>query len=321
MQVVSLTTPYMSGPKGLRGWPSIQHLDLRTDVATLLQNINMQVLVQLKTLNLQTDGWTTYPPPMNRLDLDLTCARSLRRLHIESWSPRSIKVATGCQVFAKWQCIDGEALEWLRSPCWRSTGINLVALHVEDKQAQSYGPDQVEAIRTIIECHDRLEAVVINTVKVGSEEMPLNVTSGHHRRAEIPLSVEITTSEGCWLHLGDTSPLSKALVLKTKGPLHVKTPVSRLLRWFALEGPSASSDGKGSSSLQWQLAEAMYKFYANSQDNPNMEDGAANHGNHDGAAAAGGATSFAAECAAGMGIGCLLSSPFLVFTIIVVICS
>ena len=146
--------------------------------------------------------------------------------------------------------------------------------------------------------HDGLESLIIDTVKLGSKEVPLKVTS-HDLK-----SVEITTSEGCWLHLGDTSPLGKTLVLNTKGPLHVGTEVSRQLRWFDLDSPSSSSVGEGSSSLQWQLAEAMYTWCAKTQNNPNMEDDIADDDNAAGAADADvGADDDAAACC------CLILAP------------
>ncbi len=109
----------------------------------------MQAFGQLKTLQLR--AWRSFSLSINALDFDISCVLGLRRLHIEGWSPRSIRVATGCQVYAKWPRTDESAAEWLRSPCWRSPGFHLASLHVEDECTQAFGPDEVNAIQTILE--------------------------------------------------------------------------------------------------------------------------------------------------------------------------
>ena len=58
--------------------------------------------------------------------------------------------------------------------------------------------------------------------------------------------------------MDDTILHNKYLVLDIEGPLHFGISAAPIgLQWYALEGGRASSIGKGSLSLQWQLAEAL----------------------------------------------------------------
>ena len=226
----------------------------------------MQAFSQLKTLRLC--AWRDHPWSINSLDLDMACVQSLRRLHIEDWSPKIITVAKGCRVYAKWQRRDKRALEWLDSPCWGSSDIALASLHVEDKYRWSFQPsqDEVDAIQTILQCHDELKSLTIDSITLESEEVPLILASHDPRTIGVFLRADITTKHGCWLHLHDTSPVSENLSLNTKGPLHVGTTVSGRLQWFALEGSSASSAGEGPAALQWQLSKAMHRYCSQRQE-------------------------------------------------------
>ena len=241
----------------------------------------MQAFSHLETLRLR--AWRSFPFSVNSLDFDISGVQRLRHLHIEDWSPRSIITAPGCRIYARWHAAEPHSLkpigvatrQWLQSPCWRASGTNLAALHVE--HSLGFGPTGVRAIQTILECQHGLERVTINTAagSLGTEEIPFTVPSHDITNLDKLLRVEISTSSGCWLLVRDTMPLGKTVTMDTEGPLHVCTPVSRRLRWYFLEGGSASSTAEGQSSLQWQLANAIMLSHANSRrgvTNPNMED-------------------------------------------------
>ena len=274
MQVASLTTPLIGYP-GFQAWASVEHVYLETDVADLLQRFDMQAFSHLKTLRLR--AWRSFPFPVHSLDFDMSGVQSLRQLHIEDWSPRSITVAPGCRVYAKWHAAGSPVLQirqWLQSPCWRASGTDLAALHV--KYSKGFGPNGVRALQTILECQHGLERVTIHTAgSLGTKAVPFAVPSHEITNLEKLLRFEISTSSGCWLLVHDTTPLGKTVTLDTKGPLYVRTPVSRSLRWYALEGSSASSVAEGQSSLQWQLANAIMMSRTKSRrgaNNPNLED-------------------------------------------------
>ena len=122
MQVVSLTTHKVCCPRQmdsrLRITPSVRHLDLKTRIDVLLENLDLPAFPQLETLKLR--AWTHTIHPCDSMDLDLTGVQSLGQLHIENWAPRSISVTRGCRVHAVWQYAKArcfEELDWLGSPC------------------------------------------------------------------------------------------------------------------------------------------------------------------------------------------------------------
>ena len=79
-------------------WPLLRCLELETSITSFLQGTDMQAFSQLHTLKLRAWGAASWP--ISEGDLDLTSLPSLRRLHIENWSPESISVTTRCRVHA-----------------------------------------------------------------------------------------------------------------------------------------------------------------------------------------------------------------------------
>ena len=92
--------------------------------------------------------------------------QSLRRLHIEDWSPKAINVSAGCQGDAFWYrsgYMMKETQEWLSSPCWRAPGINLASLVVPRGNLHVVTMISVDHIHQIVECHNELERLKIGS--------------------------------------------------------------------------------------------------------------------------------------------------------------
>ncbi len=270
MQVVTLTTPYIHSYL-LNTWPSIRHLDLETHIPDLLLHVDMRAFTQLETLRLRS--WGLIPASINSIHLDLSQVHSLRLLHIENWSPKSINVTSGCQVYAKWEDPQEypehpeDQPDWLLSPAWTAWSSNLVSFHLEEDYERS-AHDAVHALHTIMECHERLKSLRLAVYDVGSRQTPLTFPASHLKGLRASLTVEITTTVGCWIQLDDMTPFSNQLVLNIRGPLHIGFPAALgSMLWHHLEGASASSRGEGPESLWGQLANAIPEVH-----NENPED-------------------------------------------------
>ncbi len=98
MQVASLQAASISG-SDLGAWPMLRHLDLETDIDHLLQCTDMQAFPLLESTRLCSFRDTG---SVNQVDLHLLHVQSLRRLHIEDWSPRTLTVPVSCEVHAVW---------------------------------------------------------------------------------------------------------------------------------------------------------------------------------------------------------------------------
>ena len=268
MQEVELKTPYIHCYL-LSTCCSIRHLDLETHIPDLLQHVDMRAFTQLETLRLRS--WRTIACSVNRVDLDLLQVQSLRHLHIENWSPKSLNVAPRCRVYVKWE----EPQEWCPQeplplyPCCTDPGINLVSVHMDLKVILI-----ANALHVVLECHRGLESLRLAFTKVGSIEAPLHFPAAYLQGLRAPLTVEISTTGGCWLQLNAMTPFSNKLVLNTTGLVHVGIlDASGSMLWRSLEGPSASSTGEGPESLWGQLANAIPEVH-----NVNPEDNGAAHG-------------------------------------------
>lgn len=216
------------------------------------------------------------------IDMDLSCVRSLKCLHIEDWSPKSIKVAAECRVHAAWQQ-PKKGQEWLLSPCWRADGTRLASLHVYAKRVG--GHEVMRAFRTMLRRNDGLELLVIVTGDLGSRKVPLAFPPYCFDSLKAPLRVELDTWGEGWLHLNDSGALGRIVVFNVSGALHVGIPAAARTRqkvctqWYALVGRSQFTMGEGSP-LYLQLP-ALAKLAAQAlsiakkPDNPNMEDIAA----------------------------------------------
>ncbi len=176
-----------------------------------------------------------------------------------------------CRVYAKWETplVKYAQDVWSLSPCWTDPSINLVSFHMYEVGSRLAKGGQLYAI---LERHDRLESVRLDLIRVGSVDAPLTFPAAYLQGLRAPLTIEIITSNGCWLHLDDMTPFSGKLVLNTKGPLHVGIPTARgSMVWHHLEGASASSVGEGPDSLWRQLTDAIEEH------NQALEDKAAAH--------------------------------------------
>ena len=152
------------------------------------------------------------------MDLDLSKLRSLRHLHIDNWSPRSISVAAGCRVHASWRPpLQGR--EWLLSPCWQRPGISLASLQVNIAGISMLTPGHTQAIQTILWCQTGLELLRVESATLGSKDMPLIFPRESIERLKTPLRVDICTTHGCWVDKSSI-PASKHMVIKTVGPVY-----------------------------------------------------------------------------------------------------
>ena len=152
----------------------------------------------------------------------------LPRLEIENWSPKNIKVAAGCRVYAVWQppatasvTMKLKIHSWLQSPCWRAPGTNLAALHIEHLMWHHADAIQLSAICAILECQHELETLRIEVLCLGSSVMLLNMFFPYFKGMKTPLRVDICTEAGCYLTLDETLCLSKTLALNIVGPVLV----------------------------------------------------------------------------------------------------
>ena len=260
MQAVSLASPLIWADD-LQAKPLVRRLDLETNMSTFFEmgTVEWQAFSRLETLRLC--AWSYCNPSINNIPLELAKLHSLRHLHIENWSPKSINVIACCRVYATWRhtpAIRTKPQVWLHSPCWTSPRTKLVSLQVDVMQRQFAEPNEIRAIMSIVECHAGLESVRVTASRLGSEGVPflLPILCSEGRTA--PLKAEIKTSHGCWLGLTETLPSNKAFILNIQGPLHVGLPATReVLKWYALQGCSASNISEGASSLEWQLAKAL----------------------------------------------------------------
>ncbi len=279
MQVARLNTHTLSGSE-LCAWPSIRHLELETCIEVFLKHTALQACSQLETLKLRS--WESPVGPISTIDLDLSCVRSLRCLHIEDWSPKSIRTAAECRVHAMWQH-SKKGQEWLLSPCWRADGTNLASLHVYAKRVG--GHEVMRAFRTILRRHDGLELLVIASGDLCSKKMPLAFPPCCFDSLKAPLRVELDTWREGWLHLDKSDSLGRMVVFNVSGALHVGIPAAARTRqkvctqWYVLGGRSHFTIGEGSP-LQLQLQDlakltAQALSVARKPDNPNMEDVAA----------------------------------------------
>ena len=238
MQVVSLTTQYISMGAGHGTLPPIRHLHLETNIDYLLEHSDLQAFTQMETLSLRP--WKSEPSFINTLELDISSAQNLGRLRIENWSPKSIRVTQGCRVYAVWQppatpTVAPNMQAWLHSPCWRAPGTKLAALHIEHHCLLWCGLIQLSAIRAILKRQHELETLKIAVERLGSPEMPLNILFPDFNCMKTPLRVDIRTQAGCFLNPSDTLCLSETLGLDIKGPVLV--PVQ------AASGKSCVRDG------------------------------------------------------------------------------
>ncbi len=236
--------------------------DLGTRITCLRDVENLahfrQAFMRLETLKLCSTGQS-----FDWVDLDLSHVQTLRGLHIENWSPKTINASAGCKVHAVWsmsgQTKRGDST-WLSSPCWRNPDVNLASLIVEGLDTAVI---QADLIHTIMECHIKLECLRIQGKKIGSEKAPFAFPSNYVKSLNSPLMVNITTPKGCWLYWDDAILSSKHLMLQIKGLLHIGISNAQgELQWCTLEGHqwSAYSFGKGSSSeesLQQKLDKAL----------------------------------------------------------------
>ena len=246
-----------------KGWcprPSIRHLELETGIANLLKFTDWQAFPQLETLTLC--AWRSQQSPINSTDLDLSSAQSLGRLQIENWSPKSIKVAACCRVYAVWQPPANASAakrltvhSWLRSPCWRAPGTKLAALHIEHRSLLWEEAIPLSTIRAILECQQELETLNIATERLGSPVELLNILFFCFEGMKTPLKVDMSTEAGCFLHPDDTLCSSKTLGLTVKGPVLIPMQAaSGRLYSHLLEGSFASDAEVGPPFKQDQLS-------------------------------------------------------------------
>lgn len=258
MQAVSLVSPIIWADD-LQARASVRRLDLEASMETFFRdNVEWQAFSQLETLRLC--AWSSYNLPINYIPLELADLHSLRHLHIENWSPKSIDIIACCRVYATWHSPKerDDPQQWLLSPCWKASDINLVSLRIDIKQKSYAERTWIRAIMIIMECHAGLELVKVTALSFGSKEVPFEIPTRCDEDRSSPLKVEINTRYGCLLALTAALPSSKALILDTKGPLYVGLPATReILKWYALEGKSASNIEEGLLSLEWQLAQAL----------------------------------------------------------------
>ncbi len=242
-----------------RAHPVIRHFDFSRSIGGPQQGPDMQAFLQLVTLRLRFRKHECRS--VNNIDLDLSYVQSLRSLHIENWSPKSISVTASCQLTAVWQQPEvGSTRLWLHSPCWRDPAINLALLHVQDKHECIWHSDtrQIHAIHETVACQDGLEALRIEAMVWGSEEGPFSFPSCLQKDPDSALRIEISTIKGCWLLVDEFTPFNGSVVLSIEGPLHVGViAASGSLQWYKLEGNFASNSGGELSSLHLQLARAM----------------------------------------------------------------
>ena len=256
MQVVVQTTEHLFsvGATGCAR-PPLRHLDLETNISYFLDRIDLQVFTQLESLRLRS--WSSWKGPIDEIDLDISSLCSLRRLQIENWSPKSIKVTPRCRVYAMWQpALHKKATghEWLDSPCWRATGTKLASLHVEDHCLDWQDAIQLSAIQAILECQDEVETLSVIAEHLGSPDTLLNILFPYFKGMKTPLRVDLSTTAGCHLRLDDALCLSKTLVLNIEGSVLV--PVQNALGKtvsLSLEGYSTSAEA-GPSHIREQLA-------------------------------------------------------------------
>ena len=231
VQVVSLTGFFVQ--LSWRPRPSIRHIELETSIA-LLEFTDWQAFPHLETLELC--AWRLQSLcnqcSIDCIDLDLSSAQTLGRLEIENWSPKNIKVAAGCRVYAVWQPPATASVtknlkihSWLQSPCWRAPGTNLAALHIEHLMWHHADAIQLSAFCAILECQHELETLRIEVLCLGSSVMLLNMLFPYFKGMKTPLRVDICTEAGCYLTLDETLCLSKTLVLNMMGPVLVLVPM------------------------------------------------------------------------------------------------
>ena len=220
MQVVSLTTEHIFS-MGAGGCTRhlLRHLDLETDIYRFLGCIDLRIFTQLETLRLCS--WSLYQGPINEIDLDISSVCNLRRLQIENWSPRSIRTAASCRVYAVWQPPLARRVRvhrWLDSPCWRAPGTKLASLHIEDRYPLLHHSDaMLSVVHAILECQHELDILEIATSRLGSREMLLNTLFPFFKGMKTPLRVDLRTDTGCFLHPDDTLCLCETLVLNIVG--------------------------------------------------------------------------------------------------------
>ena len=120
----------------------LRHLDQKTDIGQLLQSsnlLNMHAFPLLETLSLCAYRDTG---SVQQLDLHLLSVHSLRRLHIEDWSPRTLTVPICCQVHAIWSWSSRytkrmhETPKWLVSPCWKAPRTKIASLVADYKEIE-----------------------------------------------------------------------------------------------------------------------------------------------------------------------------------------
>ena len=242
----------------------VRHFAFKKSIGVPQQGPDMRTFLQLETLTLQFSGHSCQPinscQSVNSIDLKLSCVPSLRTLHIENWSPKSISVAASCRVHAVWQQPELPLTRWwLLSPCWKDPGTRLTHLHFQDKHECILHSDtkQIHAIHDIIACQDGLETLKIEATVWGSEAGPF-IFPSFNKGLGSALRVEIGTIKGCWLLLDELTPFNNNVVLTIEGPLHVGVvAASGSLQWYGLEGHFASNCWGSSSSLHSKLAKAI----------------------------------------------------------------
>ena len=184
-------------------WPLLRCLELETSITSFLQGTDMQAFSQLHTLKLRAWGAASWP--ISEGDLDLTSLPSLRRLHIENWSPESISVTTRCRVHAIWQQPrkDGiflpcyRARDWLLSPCWTAPSIHLAPFNICDQGIIDI--DEVRALQRLLERHHELKVLRITTGQLGSKGVPFAFPPHIYERQDSHMRAKIRTSTGLWL--------------------------------------------------------------------------------------------------------------------------
>ena len=205
-------------------WPSVRHLHLHTATQDLLRRVDPQALLQLETLTLHywvREGESDLEILSNgqthlaREDLDLSRLQSLRRLHIEDWSPRSISVTEGCRVHAVWK-LPFKGQEWLLSPCWQIPGSALASLQINAERSM-LTPVHMRAIQAVLKSQTGLELLKIASVTLGSKEVPLTFPREPTECLMSPLRIEICTTQGCWID--ESIPPTENLVIKIDGPI------------------------------------------------------------------------------------------------------
>ena len=200
MQVVSLRAPCIDS-LGLCTWPSMRHLQLHTSTLGFLTMDDLQAFTQLKSLRLHhcaSEFNSDCQAHLFSEDLNLSSLQSLRRLHIEDWSPRSsISVTAGCRVDVLWR-LPLTCEDLLLGPCWQSPGTALASLQV-NAGSSMLGPAQTQAIQKTLKYQTGLELLRITSATLGSKEVPLTFPRERSECLRALLRIEICTTQGCWI--------------------------------------------------------------------------------------------------------------------------